>query len=67
MANAELLKKTIENSGMTYTFIAKQCGISRETLYNRLEKPDFKASEIIALTRVLRLSKAERDKIFFNQ
>ena len=67
MANADLLREKIDNSGMTYTFIAKQCGISRETLYNRLEKPDFKASEIIALTRVLRLTKPERDKIFFNQ
>ena len=67
MANADLLREKIDSSGMTYTFIARQCGISRETLYNRLEKPDFKASEIIALTRVLRLTKTERDKIFFNQ
>lgn len=66
MANVELLKEKIEESGMTITFIARKCGMSRETLYNRMEKPDFKASEIISLTKVLGLSKQDRDKIFFN-
>ena len=67
MANVELLKEKIADSGMSTTYIAQKCGMSRQTLYNRMDKPDFKASEIVALTRVLRLSKPDRDKIFFNQ
>lgn len=65
MANIDLLKKKMSDSGMSTTFIAKKVGISRETLYNRLEKPDFRASEIVLLTKVLRLSRSERDSIFF--
>lgn len=67
MANVELLREKIEQSGMSITFISEKCGISRETFYNRMEKPDFKASEIVSLTNVLRLSREDRDLIFFNQ
>lgn len=66
MTDVKLLKKKISDSGMTMTTIAKKTGILRETLYNRMNKvPDFRASEITALTSVLNLSKEERDKIFF--
>ena len=67
MANVELLREKIEQSGMSIAFISEKCGFSRETFYNRMEKPDFKASEIVSLTNVLRLSKEDRDLIFFNQ
>ena len=67
MANVKLLREKIEQSGMSITFISEKCGISRETFYNRMEKPDFKASEIVSLTNVLRLSREDRDLIFFNQ
>ena len=55
MANVELLKKKISDSGMTVSAIADKSGILRETLY---------ASEIVALTNVLRLTRKERDDIF---
>lgn len=65
MANIEMLKSKIEESGMTVVAIAEKSGILRETLYNRLSgKTDFKSSEIVALTSVLNLTKPERDKIF---
>lgn len=68
MTDVELLKQKMDSSGMTFTAIAKGAGILRETLYNRMNSnADFKASEIVALTKVLRLTKNERDKIFFNQ
>lgn len=68
MPNIELLKKKISDSGMTIVFICENARILRETFYNRLAgKGEFTASEIVNLTKVLRLSKKERDDIFFNQ
>ena len=46
MANVELLKEKISNSGMTVTAIADKSGILRETLYNRMKSGNFYASEI---------------------
>ena len=63
-----LLKKKINESGMTMVKIALKSGIIRETLYNRLNgKGEVLASEINGLTQALNLSKEERDAIFFNQ
>lgn len=64
MANVELLKEKIDESGMTVTAIAEKSGICRETLYNRMKSGNFYASEISSLTRVLRLTRKERDDIF---
>lgn len=64
MANVELLKEKISNSGMTVTAIADKSGILRETLYNRMKSGNFYASEITALTNVLHLTRKERDEIF---
>ena len=64
MANVELLKEKINNSGMTVTAIADKSGILRETLYNRMKSGNFYASEITAFTRVLHLTRKERDEIF---
>ena len=68
MTDLELLKKKIYESGMTMIAISKKTGIVRETLYNRLKgKGEFNASEIVALTKVLEMSKTERDEIFFDE
>lgn len=64
MANVELLKRKIRDSGMTVSSIAKQSGILRETLYNRMKSGNFYASEIVSLTKVLCLNREERDEIF---
>lgn len=67
MVDFEKLKGRMKNSGMTVTAIARQSGISRETLYNRLKGVgEFTASEIDALTKTLRLTKEEQEKIFFS-
>ena len=68
MADIEALKDKIRDSGMKMTSIAEKSGIVRETLYNRLAGVgDFTATEIVGLTDTLRLSKAEREQIFFNK
>lgn len=65
MADIELLKNKIESSGMTMSSVAKKSGIVRETLYNRLNGiGEFTASEIVGLSKTLRLSVEERDQIF---
>ena len=67
MLNTNLLREKINNSGITITALADKLGLTRETFYNRLaNKSEFKASEIVKLTNILRLTKPERDAIFFN-
>jgi plasmid maintenance system antidote protein VapI len=66
LTDVRLLREKFRESGMSVTAIAEKSGILRETLYNRINgDADFKASEIDALTRVLDLTKEERDAIFF--
>ncbi len=68
MTDIALLKKKINESGMTMTAIAKKSNILRETLYNRLNGiGEFTAREIVALTATLNLTADERDEIFLNQ
>lgn len=68
MADIELLKNKIESSGMKMSSVAKKSGIVRETLYNRLNGiGEFTASEIVGLSKTLRLSVEERDQIFLNE
>ena len=67
MTDIQMLKEEFKDSGMTMTAIAEKSGIKRETLYNRLKGlSEFSASEIVALTEVLHLSKEKRDKIFLS-
>lgn len=65
MTDVDALKECIEESGMTVVAIAGKSGILRETLYNRMKTGDFKVSEICALSKVLRLDRDKRDRIFF--
>lgn len=66
MSDINLLKKKIEESGMTMIAISTKSGIVRETLYNRLNgKGEFNASEMTGLAKALRLTNKERDEIFF--
>lgn len=68
MVDISRLKYAMDDSGMTVTAIATKSGILRATLYNRINGVgEFTASEIDSLTRVLRLTRAERDNIFFAQ
>lgn len=65
MPNIEMLRTKIDDSGMSVVAISEKAGMLRETLYNRLKgKGEFTASEIVNLSRVLNLTKPERDQIF---
>lgn len=67
LVNLKLLKEKISNSGLKMTSLSKMTEIKRETLYNRLlGKGEFTASEIVSMTNALRLTKDEREKIFFD-
>lgn len=66
MTDSKLLNDEITESGMTITFIAKKLGISREGFYKKLNnESEFKASEIVILQVLLRLTNKRRDEIFF--
>jgi len=66
MPDIDLLKKIIDDSGMTIVSICNKSGIERANFYNRLNGVgEFTASEIVGLTKALRLTLEERDKIFF--
>lgn len=66
MLDLKLLELIISDSGMTMVSLAEKSGILRETLYNKMRGiSEFKASEIAALTRVLKLTSEQRDAIFF--
>lgn len=61
-----MLSDEITDSGMTITAIAKKIGITREGFYKKLNnETEFKASEISALQKILRLTNKKRDEIFF--
>ena len=67
MPNIDLLKEKIKDSGIPMTVLARKSGIVRETLYNRLSGVgDFTTSEVMGLTKALKLTKSERDQIFLN-
>ena len=66
VTDTEKLREKITDSGMTIVAICRKTGIKRETLYNKMSnKSEFLASEMAALSDVLRLTVDERDAIFF--
>ena len=66
MVDLRKLDETIKNSGIKMIALSEKSGISRQTLYNRLDGiGEFTASEIVGITNALRLSQEEREAIFF--
>lgn len=66
MTDTKLLREAIDKSGMSITFIANEIGISREAFYKKISNiTEFKASEIMKLSKILSLSNKSRDGIFF--
>lgn len=67
MTNVELLKKEILKSPKSPTEIAAEWDMSMPTYYSRISgNSEFKASEIIAATKTLNLSRTRRDEIFLS-
>lgn len=68
MTNTKALKERIKDQGLTFVYVAKELNITREALYGKLyDKSEFKASEILTLRNLLRLSPEESDAIFFTE
>ena len=66
MTDTILLKKVIDESGISITFLAEKLGISRVGFYKKLNgETEYKASEIFKLQKILHLTDKARDKIFF--
>lgn len=67
MTDSEKLQKKIKEQGITFSFLAMKIGITREALYKKIRnESEFKASEIVTITKLLDLSDIERNEIFFN-
>lgn len=65
VTNTTRLREVIDKSGMSIVAISQKIGITREGFYKKLNgETEFKASEIITLSKILGLSKLDRDKIF---
>ena len=68
MTNVQKLHDKIERSSLSHTAIAAALGMSMPTYYSRKSgKSEFVASEISTMTKLLGLTKAERDEIFFGE
>lgn len=66
MVNVELLKHEIEDLGISKIKLAEACGFTRQTLDNKLAKPDtITAADVYALAGALRINKDKVMEIFF--
>ena len=65
MTYVELLRQKIEQSGMGPVSLAAAWGVSMPTYYKLIKgESEFTAHIIVAATRILGLTRAERDAIF---
>ena len=66
MTNTTLLQRKINESGLKDLFLAKACGITERTFYNKKKgKTHFVQDEILVLRNILRLTDEEITAIFF--
>ncbi len=66
MTNTTALEIALLRNKTTKRALAEQLGISLQTLYNKIGNvAEFKASEIIKISEVLKLNSKEREIIFF--
>ena len=66
MTNTALLEQYIEKSGYKKSFIAEQLGLTAYGFTLKVNnKSEFKASEMTTLCKLLKISKRDKDAIFF--
>lgn len=67
MINSQLLRDTIDKSGLKLGFIADEMGLTRQSLTSKIDGSyQFKIGEVAKLARILGLSRKDRELIFFN-
>lgn len=65
MTNTKLLNDAINESGLKREWIAKQIGITRVALCEKISnRREFKASELVKLAKILSLPDEKREIIF---
>lgn len=69
MVNVKLLLEEIEDLGIPKTVIAEKCGITRQTLDNKLERPStITADDACNIAKALRITDTQRlMEIFFSE
>ena len=67
MTDGKLLRQTIDESGISITFIAEKMECSRNRIYAIIDGSDCTASEITKMSEILHLSRKQRDNIFLSQ
>lgn len=66
MTDSAMLRKLIERSGYKQRYIAERLGITYQGFLKKLNnESEFKASEIQILYKLLGMTEAEREAIFF--
>ena len=67
MVNTQELEMAIANSGKKKNFLAKKCGITRQSLTAKINnRSDFTAEQIMVLCNELSITQiSRRDRIFF--
>ena len=66
MTNTTLLQSKISESGFKDLFLAKACGITERTFYNKKKsRTPFVQDEILVLRNLLKLTDEEIAAIFF--
>ena len=62
----QLLNTKIAEINIPIATIAEKLGLSRQSLYRKLNgERDFRASEVLNISRILRLTTEEMNLIFF--
>ena len=66
MTNTLELELQIKRIGISKKELAEKLGITEMSLFNKIKNvTEFKASEIVMLTNLLKLTRGQRDTIFF--
>lgn len=66
MVKSELLREAIDRSGLKLQFIADEIGITRQSLSSKIDGIyDFRLGEVAKLAKLIGLTTAERNHIFF--
>lgn len=66
MTDIDSLNRYIEKSGLQKQFIAEKLSLSRQGLLNKLNGTrEFSVKEILLLCNLLKISKKQRESIFF--
>lgn len=64
MTDVKMLSEVVTESGMTKSFIARKMGCSRPRLYSILNGKECTVSEMMSLSKILRLSNEQINNIF---